>query len=162
MKFAAFTAVEFLIVNRCRPAGCAVGFRGLGHCAIPMDGTEESLIRPGAVRSVFGLNRAYFAPPALTEGRNWRRSQSACSNLIAKPWRRRGKFPIFWPTIQNWRQPFMVHYALETSIFWLITWHCLSDVRKAISDASRPLPIRTMPSIGARRVGSMSHQPFSR
>jgi len=57
MKFAAFTAVEFLIVNRCRPAGCAVGFRGLGHCAIPMDG---ALIRPGAVRSVFGVDLAYF------------------------------------------------------------------------------------------------------
>ena len=79
MKFAAFTAVEFLIVNRCRPAGCAVGLRGLGHCAIPMDGTEESLIRRDAVRSVFGLDRAYFdrqrflPTTSITEGRNRRR-----------------------------------------------------------------------------------------
>ena len=59
--------VEFLIVNRCRPAGCAVGLGGLGHCAIPMDGTEESLIRPGAVRSVFGLDRAHCV--AITDNR---------------------------------------------------------------------------------------------
>ena len=31
-------------------------------------------------------------------------------------------------------------------MFWLITWHCLSDVRNVLTDASRPLP--TMPSIG--------------
>jgi hypothetical protein len=36
-----------------------------------------------------------------------------------------------------------------------------ADVRKAISEASRPLPIRTIPSIGASLVGSISHQSFS-
>ena len=52
-------------------------------------------------------------------------------------------------------------YALETAIVCRITWHCWSDVRKAISEASRPLPMRTIPSIGASLVGSISHQSFS-
>ena len=34
MKFATFAAVELLIVDNCRPARCAVRFRGLGHFAI--------------------------------------------------------------------------------------------------------------------------------
>jgi hypothetical protein len=54
------------------------------------------------------------------------------------------------------------HWVFDTSMVCLKTWHCLSEVRNAISDASRPLPIRTMPSIGASRVGSISHQPCSR
>src|SRR5687767_2538810 len=52
--------------------------------------------------------------------------------------------------------------ASVTSTDCLTSWHGLSVVRKAMSAASRPLPMRTRPSIGARRVGSTSHQPPSR
>ena len=51
VKLAAFAALELLVVDRCRPAVCAAGFRGLGHWAIPVDGTEAPLIRQRAVRS---------------------------------------------------------------------------------------------------------------
>ena len=49
--------------------------------------------------------------------------------------------------------PSLFTVALETRIVCRITWHCLSVVRNAISDASRPLPIRTMPSIGSKPRG---------
>jgi hypothetical protein len=40
MKFAAFPAVELLIVDSRRPRGCASRFFGLGHDAITSGGTD--------------------------------------------------------------------------------------------------------------------------
>ena len=137
-------------------AGLNSGAPALWICAalIPIAIGLLSLFRPHLKSGCRGRRFIEFGPATEAfslkrETFSFRSYQDRCGQLIHR-------------ASKAASPPFTVHCALETWIVWLMTWHCLSDVRNAISDASRPLPIRTMPSIGASRVGSMSHQPFSR
>jgi hypothetical protein len=139
------------------------------------DPRPSSLLCPVVIRQVPSLTLSYQVCSSV---HSFPGSNGHCGPsffLILRPikpdrgsgraWRwdkHQGENDLFGLMGRGKRQVSLRYGALDTSIFWLITLHCLSDVRKAISEASRPLPIRTMPSIGASLVGSMSHQPFSR
>jgi Lon protease (S16) C-terminal proteolytic domain len=115
-----------------------ISLRGL---VLPVGGIKEKVVAAAAA----GLTRV------MLPARNRR-------DFDEIPLGARNKLEFIWLEFSRWP----TYDAFENSIVCLTTWHCLSEVRKAMSEASRPLPIRTMPSIGASLVGSISHQPFSR